>query len=148
VRADVVSNAEAFPADHVDVAAFQLVSGRKADGVHGDVQRIPVLAEARGQRFDFLIAGDVQRQHDVRAEFPGELLDARLELVADVGEREFRALTAHRLGDAPRDRTVGRESGYQRALALEKTHLLFPSADQVDCLVTSTRSVSFWPGRR
>src|SRR5690606_17948450 len=46
-----------------------------------------------------------------------------LELVVLVGEGELRAFAVHRIGDAPRDRTLARDADDQRALAVQETHV-------------------------
>ena len=61
--------------------------------------------------------GDVAMADDMRAELGGERLDALLQRVALIGERELRALRARGAGDAPGDRAVVGDAHDEAALA-------------------------------
>src|SRR5690606_1232538 len=83
---------------------------------------VPALAKLLEAFADLLVAGHVQRQDDVAAEAGRGLLDPRAQLVVEIGERQFRALAMHRLGDAAGDRAVAGDAGDECALALQETH--------------------------
>ena len=55
---------KAFAGNAVDESAFQLLTRRESNGVHQDVQAIPILAERIDQGLDLLIVthitGDAQ----------------------------------------------------------------------------------------
>ncbi len=119
---DVVRDREILARQSVEEFARERLARREADRVHEDVETIPVLAEIGEQRFDLRVARDVAGQHDIRAESLGGFVDARLELVVDVGERELRAFAMHRVGDAPGDRAVADDARDQCALAVQKSH--------------------------
>ena len=59
---------------------------------------------------------------ELRAERLRERLDALLQLVVDVGERELGALAVQRLRDAPGDRAIGGDAYDEGAFAGEKSH--------------------------
>ena len=104
------------------IAALDRLARREADRVHEDVEPVPVLAQLGEAGIDLRVFGDVQRDHDVRAVFRGGVLDARLQLVALVGEGEFRTLAAHGLGDAVGDRALAGDAGDECTLALQESH--------------------------
>ena len=109
VAGDIVRDLEPFPAHDVDVAAFELIGRRVGDRVDQDVEAVPALPERLEERVDLPVVGHVQRQHDIAAELAGHLLDATLELVGLIVERELRALLLERLRDPPGDRAVARK---------------------------------------
>ena len=96
---------------------------------------------------------------ELRAQRLGQRLDAFLELLVDVGERELGAFAMHGLGDAPGDGTIGRDADDQRALAAQEPHVVCPLADDEAGILPAspedegrnqrrrTLTVSFWPGR-
>ena len=118
VGTDVVRHVGGLARQAVEVTAGQRFARRIADGMNQDIELIPVSAELLEQPVDLLVLGDVQRQHDIGAERGAHLLHACLELVALIGQREFRALAAHRLGDAVCDRALTGQAGDQRLLAV------------------------------
>ena len=119
---------------------------READRVHDDVEAVPVLAELGEQVLDLRVAGDVARQHDVRAERVRGFVDAILELVVDVRERKLGAFAMHRVGDAPGDRAVIEHAGDQRALAVQEAHE--SSGNDVDETASLTRAATQSAARR
>ncbi len=87
--------------------------------------------------------------------------DAFLELLVDVGEREFGAFAVHGLGDAPGDGTIGCDADDECAFTAEEPHVVCPLADEKPAFCQlrqkgregtldqrpRTLTVSFWPGR-
>lgn len=59
VGTDVVGNAEAFPGCDIHVVAVQFMSGREADCVNDDVNRIPVLLQVSKYLINFFVGSDI-----------------------------------------------------------------------------------------
>lgn len=59
------------------------------DGMNQSIEAVPVLGQFDEQVVDLLVAGDVDGNGDVAAEFSGELLDAVFETLGLVGEGEL-----------------------------------------------------------
>ena len=72
---------------------------RVRDRVQQAIERAPFALQRREQRVDVVVLGDVAAQHRCSAEFGGDLDDAVLEVVVDIGERERCALTLARARD-------------------------------------------------
>ena len=79
--------------------------------------------------------GHVAMAGDMRAELGGERLDALLQRVALVGERELRAGCVRGRGDAPGERAVVGDAHDQPALAAHDTARLGASIPACICLV-------------
>ena len=94
----------------------------ESDGVHQNVEAVPLLAELLETRGDLRIVGHVQRQHDVAAVFGGRFFDTRFQTIVLVGEGQFRAFPVHGFGDTRGDGTVAGDAGDECALALQETH--------------------------
>src|SRR5690606_37623143 len=77
-------------------------------------------------RIDLCVLGNIHRAAEAATELVGHGLDARLELVPLVGERQLGALARHRLCDAPGDRALAREADDQHTLAVQKSHVSSP----------------------
>ena len=114
---------EVFAGEAVEKFAGQRFAGGEADRMDQNIEAVPVLAEIGEQLRDLRIAGHIARQDDIRAEVLRGFVDARPELVVDIGEGEFGALAVHRFRDAPGDRAVAQNAGDQRAFALQKSHV-------------------------
>jgi hypothetical protein len=65
---------------------------------------------------------DIARQHDVGAERIRRFIDAILQRIVDIRERQLRAFAMHRIGDTPRNRSLADDAGYQRSLSVQKSH--------------------------
>ena len=68
-------------------------------------------------RLDASLVGHVARQNELGADLGGKGLDALLDGVALIGERDLRALVAAGLGDAPGDGAVVGDAEHDAALA-------------------------------
>ena len=108
----------------VEEFAGQRFARSEADRVHEDVEAVPMFAEIGEQLRDLLIAGHVARQDDVRAEGFRGFVDARAQLVVDIGEGQFGAFAMHRAGNPPGNRAIAENAGNQCAFALQKSHVL------------------------
>ena len=118
-----MGDVEAFAVDAVEEIAFDRLARGECDAVHEDVETVaPVRAEFGEAGVDLFVGGDVERQHDLAAVLGGGVLDARLQLLVLVGQRQFRAFAVHGIGDAGGDRTLAGDAGDQCALALQETH--------------------------
>ena len=101
----------------VDVAAVEFVLVGEGDGVNEEVEAAPGLGERLEDGVHRRGIGDVAGQHDRGAEFGGQRLDALLQGVALIGERDFGALRGAGLGDAPGDRAIVGDAHDQATLA-------------------------------
>ncbi|MNT07875.1 hypothetical protein D3C72_1425950 [compost metagenome] len=119
-----MGDAEAFTRQAIKEVAGDGFAGGEADGMHQAVQAVPMLGQFGEGAFDLAVFGHVARQHDLAAEFGGELAHAVLEAVAHIGERQFGALLVTGARDAVGDGTVGKHPGDQDALAGEKAHVI------------------------
>ncbi|MNJ63538.1 hypothetical protein D3C77_594500 [compost metagenome] len=123
-----MGDAEAVTGGDFGEVAVQLVARGEADGVDDAVQAIPLLAQLLEYLGDIRVVGDVAGEAHLGAGAPagGELLDATLELVVLISERQFGAFTVHGGGDARGDRQFAGNADDQYALTGEKTHVLVP----------------------
>ena len=109
--------------------------------MHQDVEAIPMRAQLREAARDFLVAGHVHHEGDIRLELLGER-DDPVGHALDVREGQRGALAMHGLRDSPGDGTVGGKADDQRAFAAQKSHALFPYPC---CRPDSTYMTSRWP---
>ena len=128
VGADVVGNLETFTGSDFGKVAIELIAWGEADRVDDAVQAIPLLAQLLEHLGNIRVVGDVAREAHLGAGAPagGELLDATLELVVLISERQFSAFTVHGGGDARGNRQFAGNADDQYALTGEKTHVLVP----------------------
>jgi hypothetical protein len=75
------------------------------------IEAIPTRTQFVEQLFDFSVAGDVTRKHELAAKFEREIEHAVLDALTLVGKGESCALTLHHLGDAIGDRAIAEHSG-------------------------------------
>src|SRR5690606_15311735 len=76
VGADIVRDAEAFSGTDINEVAVQLIGRRKSDGVHHNVETIPVLGEFGKNIGDFFVTGHITGKGQVGAILLCELLYA------------------------------------------------------------------------
>ena len=93
---DVVRRGERGARHAVQEIAGQRLARRERDRMQQAVERAPLGAERGEQRVDVLVLRHVAGQHRHGPELGGDLDDAVLEVVVDVGERERRALAPAR----------------------------------------------------
>ena len=122
VRGDVVRDAEIFARHAVEEIAGNRFARRKADRMNETVEAVPALLERGEEGVDLRVVGDVAGEHQVAAELVGELGDAVLEALADIGERQLGAFALAGLRDAVGNRTVRQQAGQQDTFTSEKAH--------------------------
>jgi hypothetical protein len=93
--------------------------------VKDDVEGAPAAFDGVEGGVDLGVVRHVERHHEGRAYRVCEFFDARLELVALIGETELGAFTVHRFGDAGGDGSLAGDSGDQCFFSGEKTHVSF-----------------------
>ncbi len=111
VGADIVGNGETLSGHGIDVFALELLPGREADRVHDGIESIPVCGQIPEGGLDLGVARHLQRQHDLRSAFGGQVLDAGFELLGLVGQGDVGPLAVHGLGDAIGDGAITGDAG-------------------------------------
>ena len=114
--------ANAVAREALEVIAGQGLARREGDRMQEAVEAAPLGAEGGEQAVDVVVPGDVAAQDRRRSELAGDLHDAVLEIVVDVGERELRAFASTGARDPVRDRAVRENAGDQDLLVGEKAH--------------------------
>ena len=105
----------------VDVAACELILVGEGDAVDDEIECAPFTCDGVEGGVHGGRVGDVTGDHDLRAKFSGERLDALLEGVALIGEGKFGTLGGTGLGDAPGNGPVVRNTHDEAALASHQT---------------------------
>jgi hypothetical protein len=122
VAGDIVRDREVLAGEVVQVLALQRFARRETHRVHEDVETVPVPAQFGEQSVDLCVLGDVARQHDVRAEGVGRLVDAILQPLVLISEGELSAFAMHCVGNAPGDRALAGDADDQGTLAVQESH--------------------------
>ncbi len=110
----------------IEVVALQRLAGCEGDGMHENVQSVPVFAELGECGVDLLVELHVAGHGDLGVELRGELLDTGFQTLVLVGERQRGPLAMHGLGDAPGNGAVPRHTDHERPFAFEKSHRRSP----------------------
>ena len=104
----------------VDIAAGELVLVGKGDGMDQEIEAAPETLDLGEDRIHRRRVGDVAMADDMGADLLGQRLDALLQGVALVGQRDIRAGIAAGPGDSPGDRPVVGDAHDQAALPLHE----------------------------
>ena len=102
--------------------ALEVLAAGEREGVDEDVERVVARAPALEDARDVLVARDVARFHERRADRRGQRPDPLLDEALDRREADLRALVVQRLRDAPGDRMVVRDAEDERRLAVQQSH--------------------------
>ncbi|MNL23427.1 hypothetical protein D3C87_1448160 [compost metagenome] len=92
--------------------------------MHDEVDLAPVLFKRGEDLVDGGFVADVTVAGQETVDFRQQRLDALLQCIALIGQRNFAALGMNRLGDPPCDRTVVRDAHDDATLALHQTRCL------------------------
>src|ERR1700735_1627728 len=107
----------------VQILSLKGLTRCEADRVYEDIESVcPVLAEFGEEAVDLRIFADAAGQHDVGAERIGGFLDAIFQAIVLIREGKLRALTMHRVRNAPGDRALAGDADDQDTLAMQESH--------------------------
>ena len=129
VRRDVHGEGEAI-AGGVREVPVELLPLRERDAVDEDVERAVARLPGAEHASDVVVALDVARLHEVRADARRERLDPLLDEHLGGAEPHRRALLMERLGDAPCDGVVVGHPEDERLASVQQSHRSPPSCDR------------------
>ena len=94
--------------------------------MHEAVETVPLFTKSGKAGRDLFVARHVHFKADVAAELMRKFSNAVTETFAHVGEGEIGAFATARACNAVSNRTVGKNTGNQNFLALQKAHFVVP----------------------
>src|SRR5512142_916212 len=95
--------------------------------MHKAIKFWPVAGKFAKELFDFSIRRDVTGEDEFAAEFLCHLDHAVLDPVPLIGERQFGALSLHRLSCTVGNRAVAEDAGNKNAFICQKSHVFLSS---------------------
>src|SRR6476659_50968 len=105
---------------YIDYTSLERGLGRKGDGMHHKIERIPIASDAFKDRFHLSRRIHVERHHDPGVQLTSKRLNIFLCFVVEIGDREFGTECPKGLGATPGNRIIVGNANDKAFLAFEE----------------------------